>query len=129
MINCYFSVCSSEYEFGLECGITKPAVMMHLADIEDNLSSLLTLCCSGQLRRGLHTLRFSVLMESYPFLFKQLFLHSNTSVTADFIQDLFQVDYSVPVSNNRVKEEAIMMNWVSYLLQNFLLSVHPPIYL
>ena len=56
-----------------------------------------------------------MLMESYPFLFKQLFLHSSTSVTADFIQDLFQVDYSVPGSNNRVKEEAIIMNWVSYL--------------
>ena len=106
----------------LECGITKPAVMMHLADKEKIISAvclhyavLSSLAELEQLRRGLHTLRFSVLMESYPFLFKQLFLHSNTSVTADFIQDLFQVDYSVPGSNNRVKEEAIMMNWVSYL--------------
>ena len=54
-------------------------------------------------------------MESYPTLFKQLFLHCKTSITADFIQDLFHIDYSVSGSNNRVKEEAIMMNWVSYL--------------
>ena len=115
-------ICSSDYEFVLECGVTKPVVMMHLADKEKIISAVClhytvlgSLAELEQLRRGLHTLRFSVLMESYPFLFKQHFLHCNTSVTADFIQDLFHVDYSVPGSNNRVKEEAIIMNWVSYL--------------
>ena len=84
-------ICSSDYEFVLECGVTKPAVMMHLADKEKIISAVClhyavlgSLAELEQLRRGLHTLRFSVQMESYPFLFKQLFLHCNTSVTADW---------------------------------------------
>ena len=100
-------ICSSDYEFVLECGVTKPAVTMHLSDKEKMISAVClhyavlgSLAELEQLRRGLHTLRFSALMESYPTLFKQLFLHCKTSVTADFIQDLFHVDYSVSGSNN-----------------------------
>ena len=55
----------------------KPAVNMHLADKENIHLNILVLGSMAELeqfRRGLYTLRFSVLMESYPFLFKQLFL-------------------------------------------------------
>ena len=44
-------------------------------------------------------------MDSYSF----------TTITADIIQDLFIIDYSIHGSNNRLKEETIIMNWVSYL--------------
>ena len=57
----------------------------------------------------------SMLMERYPSL-QQLFLHYHDKlITADFIQDLFKVDYSPSGSNNGNKEEALMINWVYYL--------------
>ena len=68
-----------------------------------------------QLKRGLQTAKLATLMDKHPHLFKEFFLHSRKPVTADFIQDLFVAEYSDRGSNNRVKEEAIMMNWVSYL--------------
>lgn len=63
-----------------------------------------------QLKRGLQTARFESLMENHACLLKPLFFPSNMTVTADFIQDLFIVQYSDLGSNNRSKEEAIMMN-------------------
>ena len=39
----------------------------------------------------------------------------NKQITADFIQDLFEVEYSLPGSNKRSKEEVIVMNCLSYL--------------
>ena len=113
---------SSDYEFFVECGITKPVVKMNPADKETLVSAVClhyailgSLAELEQLKRGLQAVRFGSLMEGHASLFKQLFLPCNKQVTADFIQDLFHVEYSDPGSNNRVKEEAIMMNWVSYL--------------
>ena len=115
-------VCSSEYEFLLECGITKPVTKMNLADKDKVVSAVClhyavlgSLAELEQVKRGLQTVRFTLLMECHPYQFKQLFLYSKKPVTADFMQDLFKVEYSDPGSNNRVKEEAIVMNWVSYL--------------
>ena len=115
-------VCSSEYEFLLECGITKPVMKMNLTDKEKVVSAVClhyallgSLAELEQLKRGLQTVRFTLLMERYAYHLKQLFLHSKKPVTADFIQDLFKVEYSDPGCNNRVQEEAIMISWVSYL--------------
>lgn len=115
-------ICSSDYEFLLDCGVTKPTMMMHLTDKEKVISAVClhhavlgSLAELEQLRRGLQTARFSVLMEHHVSLFRQLFFHQEKAITSDFIQDLFTVTYSSPGSNNRLREEAIMMNWVSYL--------------
>jgi hypothetical protein len=47
--------------------------------------------------------------------FKPLFLHQNDKISADFITEFFQVLYSPVGSNNRKKEEQLMMNWIFYL--------------
>ena len=65
-------VCSSEYEFLLECGITKPVMKMNLTDKEKVVSAvrlhyavLSSLAELEQLKRGLQTVRFTLLMERY----------------------------------------------------------------
>ena len=73
---------------------------------------LVSLAELEQLKRGLQTAKLTTIMDKHAH---ELFLHSQNPITADFIQDMFVADYSDRGSNNRVKEEAIMMNWVSYL--------------
>lgn len=124
---------SSDYEFFVECGITKPVTSMRLGDKSTIISAVClhyavlgSLAELEQLKRGLQTAKLATLMDKHPHLFKELFLHSHKPVTADFIQDLFVAEYSDRGSNNRVKEEAIMMNWVSYLqeLEGMCISSH-----
>ena len=108
-------VCSMDYAFLLDYGVTKPATKMNIADKEKVISAaclhcvvLSSLAELEQFKRGLQTVKMSMLMERYPSL-QQLFLHSHDKlITADFIQDLFKVDYSPSGSNNRNKEEACM---------------------
>ena len=113
---------SSDYEFFMECGITKPVTSMRLGDKSTIISAVClryavlgSLSELEQLKRGLQTAKLAILMDKHPHLFKELFLDSHRPITADFIQDLFVAEYSDHGSNNRVKEEVIMMNWVSYL--------------
>ena len=54
-------------------------------------------------------------MEGYQELLKPLFRSSPKNVSSDFIQDFHNVIYSDSGSNKRVKEEAVIMNWISYL--------------
>ena len=68
-----------------------------------------------QLKRGLQTAGHSALLEQHGFVMKDLFLHQDKKVTADFIQDLVEVEYSLLGSNYRFIEKAIIMNWLSYL--------------
>lgn len=113
---------SSDYEFLMECGITKPVMMMKLDDRSTIISAaclhyavLGSLAELEQLKRGLQTAQLATLLDKHTNLFKELFLHSKKLITADFIQDLFIPHYSERGSNNRVKEEEIVMNWISYL--------------
>ena len=106
----------------MECGITKPMMLMNLDDRRMTISAVClhyavlgSLAELEQLKRGLQTAQLATLMDNHAHLFKELFLHSHKPITADFIQDMFVADYSNRGSNNRVKEEAIMINWVSYL--------------
>ena len=46
-----------------------------------------------QLKRGLQTAGLSALLEQHGSVMKDLFLHQDKKVTADFIQDLFEVEY------------------------------------
>ena len=111
---------SSDYKFFMECGITKP-VMSKLDDNSVVISAvclhytvLVSLAELEQVKRGLQTAKLTTIMNKHAHLFKELFLHSQNPITADFIQDMFVADYS-DRGSNRVKEEAVMMNWVSYL--------------
>lgn len=99
---------SSDYEFFMECGITKPVRSMKLGDKTTIISAVClhytvlgSLAELEQLKRGLQTAKLlATLLEKHPHLFKELFLHSHKPVTADFIQDLFVAEYSDHGSNN-----------------------------
>lgn len=70
-----------------------------------------------QLSRGLETLEFGNLLRIYPDLFRNIFKPDLTvqPITADFIQDFFEVKYS-PIGSNRCQvEENIIMHWINYL--------------
>ena len=120
-----------KYEFILECGVTKPTAMMHLSDKATVISAVClhysvlgSLAELEQLRRGLQTTRFFALMQNNVSLMKPLFIYQNKIITSDFIQDFFEVVYSEKGSNNRMKEEALMINWITYLQLLEGLSVH-----
>ena len=109
-------------DFLMSCGIMKPPSMLQFAEKEKIISAvclhssiLSTLAELEQLRRGLQTAKFSLLMEQHPAFFKPYFLHSSEVISADFIQDLFSVQYSLAGSNRRAIEEKLMINWISYL--------------
>ena len=115
-------ICSSDYDFLSDCGVLKSTAIMNLNDKDKVISGVClhyavlgSLAELEQLRRGLQIVRFSMLLEQHKSLFGQLFIHQKKVITADIIQDLFIVDYSIHGSNNRLKEETIIMNWVSYL--------------
>ena len=113
-------VCSSEYDFLLNCGITKAPAVMKLSDKKSVISGIClhygileSLGELEQFKRGLKTARFSSILEHS--ISRHLFIYHHEKITADFIQDLFEVQYSLPGSNKRFTEEAIVMNWLSYL--------------
>lgn len=113
---------SSDYDFLMDCGVMKAPMMMQLSDKESVISAVClhysilgSLGELEQLKRGLQTAGLSALLEQHGSVMKDLFLHQDKKVTADFIQDLFEVEYSLLGSNYRFIEEAIIMNWLSYL--------------
>ena len=115
-------VTSSDYDFILECGITKPIMKMNLTDKQNVLSAVClqfgvlgSLAELEQLKRGLHTATFENLLDAYSGLLKPIFLYSQKQMSANCIQDIYRVHYSDSGSNKRMKEETIMMNWITYL--------------
>ena len=65
--------------------------------------------------QGLETLEFGNLIRRYPHLFRQIFKPNIQLITADFIQDFFEVK-NLPVgSNKRQVEENIIMHWITCL--------------
>ena len=53
--------------------------------------------------------------QTYPEEILSLLIHSNTEITADFMQDFLQPQFSPTGSNARAKEEKIFYNWATYL--------------
>ena len=75
-------------------------MMMQLSDKESMISAVClhysilgSLGELEQLKRGLQTAgQLSALLEQHGSVMKDLFLHQDKKVTADFIQDLFEVE-------------------------------------
>ena len=91
-------LCSQVYDFLNNCGITKVSVKMKLSDKKSVISAeCLPYSILGsigeleQLKRGLQTAGFSCLLEQHCSALRELFLHQKKQITADFIQDLFEV--------------------------------------
>ena len=69
-----------------------------------------------QLKDGIvNTLNFNHIIASNPQAVRSLFVPSNFHLTASFMQEEFIIEYSIDGSNDRVREEAVIMNWFDYL--------------
>lgn len=113
---------SPDFEFRFACGVTQSTYGMKLEDSSTIISALCrhftvysAVAELDQFVQGLQTLQFSSLMRKHPMLLRQVFKAPQQEVTADFIQDFFNVQYSPPGSNRRSVEENIIMNWINYV--------------
>ena len=88
---------SPEFEFRFDSGICQPSQSLALSD-RDAIVSSITMhhtiySCRSELdefTEGLSVLNFLDLMKQYEGL-RSLFEHSQSSLTADFLQDLWQL--------------------------------------
>ena len=70
----------------------------------------------NQLKDGFSCLQFNSLIKNHPEIMKnEVFMPAVTQVTANYIQDRFEPDFSPLGSINRHIEEAIMMCSIQYL--------------
>lgn len=72
-----------------------------------------------QLRKGLlETLQIETFVRSYPREFYSYLVGSTTfDVTPEYILDCFMIRYSDQGSNDRTREEAIIMHWTDYVME------------
>ena len=72
-----------------------------------------------QLRKGLlETLQIETFARSYPReLYGYLVGSTTFDVTPEYILDCFMIRYSDQGSNNRTREEAIIMHWTDYVME------------
>ena len=113
---------SKEYDFRFDCGVSQSVLSLTLEDRDKIISALClhytvlsSLAELEQLRHGLSVCQFSMIFERHSKLFRPLFLHSDESITASFIQDLYKVEYSPQGSTKRILEEEIIMAWITFL--------------
>lgn len=115
---------SDEFDFRFACGYTKPTQRMNLLDSNEMVRSvwLHHVLYSPhaeleQLRKGfLQTLRMQVLVSLHDDGVRALLAYSTLfDVTLEYLQDSFVFDYSPNGSNNRTKEEAIVIHWLEYV--------------
>lgn len=114
---------SEEFQFRFECGFSAPSSALTVGEKEDIMKSLslhyliyANRAEIDQLMDGLKTLGVLQLMQQHPSLFKPLLLSSaKPSLTSSQMVKLFQPIWSVAGSNQREKEELIILNWTTYL--------------
>ena len=69
-----------------------------------------------QIRDGFDCVNFSGLVKAHPCLLQPLFVASGRqSPTAAMVLDLFHVEFSLQGSNQRPKEEEIILHWNYYI--------------
>lgn len=70
----------------------------------------------SQLREGLlHTLEFFKVIEAHPTVIRSLLIPGKNMLTAAIIQDLFKIEFSEEGSNNRKREETVIMFLFDFL--------------
>ncbi len=113
---------SDEYGFRFNCGVTQSSYHMKLIEKEEIISALcrhFIIYRSNseleQLIEGFQTLNFFQLIKEHPSTMRQVFIPPKQCLTADFIQDFYTVLYAEVGSNNRMREECTIMNWITYL--------------
>ena len=67
------------------------------------------------LAKGLGELGILSLLRKHPVTMRALFVATHDILTAEIVQDLFKPDYSPSGSNQREREEEIIMYWINFL--------------
>ena len=116
---------SDEYDFRFDCGYTKSTNQIEYSN-RDQFVKLIWLhfvfflphAELEQLRKGLReTLQLELVTILHPSEMKSFLVASCAfDVTPAYLLDSTIVRYSDPGSNNRTKEEAVMVNWSDYIL-------------
>ena len=71
-----------------------------------------------QFRDGLlQTLQIEHLVHDHPDIVWSLLAHKQNELTAGYIQNLFEVQYSPKGSNDIRDEQAVIMNWYTFLME------------
>jgi len=111
-----------EYSFRFDCGVTKASCVIPFSEKDKvvsalclHFSTLVTLAELEQLKRGLMFQKLYCLMEEYPSVLRAAFLPPVIKITSELIQDMFHPIFSPSGSNQRQKEEGIIMDWIAYL--------------
>lgn len=112
-----------DFDFRFQAGCTMPSAAL---TIEDNLTLANSLALHyviyskkaalDQLVSGLQSLGCLRLMRKHEDIIKPLFISSGrTQMKATEMINLFEVQWSEPMSNQRETEEAVILNWVEYV--------------
>ncbi|XP_016387901.1 G2/M phase-specific E3 ubiquitin-protein ligase-like [Sinocyclocheilus rhinocerous] len=67
-------------------------------------------------KEGLAMLDFVNTLEQHPSLFFSFMCYTETKLTADAVENIFQVQFSQPGSTNRQEEATVLSYWRDYLL-------------
>ena len=71
-----------------------------------------------QIKEGFNVLQFNTLIKSHPDQLKSLFVaDGQPKLTASSLLNLFNVNWSIPGSNQRTKEEEIILHWNYYVTE------------
>ena len=114
-----------KFDFRFDCGYAKPLSKMTLDDKSTFIKSIWLhyVFCQPhaelqQLRRGIYnTICFDCI---YPNEIWHLFAASRSfDVTPEYLCEAFVIHYSPDKSNNRIKEETIIVMWYEYIDDSF----------
>ena len=116
---------ANDYSFRFDCGFNKPQSAITSADKQTFLRAVwlhyVLYSVYGELqqfREGLlETLQIEHLVHEHPDIVWSLLAYKPNELTAGYIQDLFDVHYSPKGSNDVKDEQAVIMNWYTFLVE------------
>ena len=114
---------SEEMSCRFSVGISRPSHLYKLSDRDDIVQSMANHFSISsvkaeldQLTEGLKVLDVLNLFREYPNSMRPLLLYSKPiRLTSDYIIDIFKPMLSLPGSNVREREEAILLQWTNYV--------------
>ena len=115
-----------DFDYLFMCGYTKATSQLKKADVTQLVATIWLHFVKfhphaelKQLRNGLcETLGFNSLITLHPnSIWKLLASSTSFDVTSSYILDLFVIQYSHQGSNDRTKEEAIVLLWWDYVME------------
>ena len=112
------------FDFRFACGYTKPTNLIEIKDKDDFVRSVWLhfvlfqpYAELEQLRKGFQdTLQMQLVVCTHANEIRALLAPSSLfDISSEHLQDLFVINYSPNGSNNRTKEEAVVVMWLEYI--------------